>query len=164
MRTTIGLFMVAAFVGCGASPVTSDSQTDVRANSGGSQSKALTLQLDIPTPTPAGKPISLKLTLQNTSNEPVQVYLGGRPPYDFIVTSANGAELWRWSEGQVVQAILEVKTLGAREELMYDVDWALQDQSGKPLSPGTYLVRGAINLDPPERLETAPKQLVIASP
>ena len=43
---------------------------------------------------PYGETVSLKL--RNISDEPVQFFTGGRPPHDFVVTMADGAEIWNW--------------------------------------------------------------------
>ena len=89
---------------------------------------------------------------------------GGRPPSDFVVTAENGAEVWRWSEGQVIQMILERKKLNPGEEIEYATEWSQADNAGDRVPPGSYLVKGLLNLDPPETLETAFQPLTIAPP
>ena len=72
---------------------------------------ALTLGLEVPASVRIGTPVSLKVTVQNTNKRPVALTLGGRPPYDVVVTTPDGQEVWRWSHGEAIQAILERKTL-----------------------------------------------------
>jgi hypothetical protein len=103
----------------------------------------------------------LKLKVKNVSQRPVEQALGGRPCYDFIVSKPDGTEVWRWSRGQVVQDILELKTLQAGEELEFAGEWKQRDNDGNAVPAGKYLVRGVLNADPPEKLETKPKPLTI---
>jgi hypothetical protein len=124
---------------------------------------ALTAQLELPTEVQVGKPVSLTFKLRNTRSHPVELILGGRPPYDFVITKEDGTEIWRWSQGQVIQFILEIKTLLPGEELEFATEWQQVTNAGAPVPPGTYWVWGIINLDPPEKLETEPTPLIITS-
>ena len=125
---------------------------------------SLELTLDVPSESQAGEPIPLTLILRNTGDQRVQVTLGGRPPSDFVVTTEDGTEVWRWSEGQAIQLILERRTLGPGEELEYAAEWSQTDSAGYRVSPGSYLLRGLLNFDPPEKMETASQTLAIVSP
>ena len=126
---------------------------------GGSGAPALTLGLEVPASVRVGTPVSFKVTVQNTSNRPVALTLGGRPPYDVVVTTPDGQEVWRWSHGEAIQAILELKTLKPGEALEFAAVWGQRDNAGTPVPAGTYWVRGVVNLDPPEQLATEPKPL-----
>jgi hypothetical protein len=121
---------------------------------------SLALQVDAPAEAPAGKPVQLRLTLTNTGKEPVEAVLGGRPPFDFVVTR-DGVESWRWSDDQAIQMILEVRTLQPGEKLEYQAKWLSQDEGGTPPSRRRYMVRGVLNMDPPENLETTPREVVL---
>jgi hypothetical protein len=125
----------------------------------GSGVPALTLELEVPASVRVGTPVSVKVTMQNTSNRSVALTLGGRPPYDVVVTTPDGQEVWRWSHGEAIQAILELKTLKPREALEFAAVWGQRDNAGTPVPVGTYRVRGMVNLDPPEQLATEPKLL-----
>ena len=46
--------------------------------------------LDVVSQVPYGETVRMKLTLQNVSNEQVKVALGGKPAYDFVVTTSDG--------------------------------------------------------------------------
>lgn len=128
---------------------------------GSAQSGSLALQLDAPAQARVGTTLRLKLTLTNTTKQQVQVMLGGRPPYDFVLTSADGAKTWRWSADTAVQMILETRTLKPGEELAYEAEWLVKDRSGDLPSPGRYLLRGVLNMDPPDTLETTARELVL---
>lgn len=125
------------------------------------QPPPLTLRLDAPTEARANAAIPLKLTLRNSGTEPAQVMLGGRPPYDFVIRAADGARVWRWSEGQAVQMILETRTLRPGEQIVYELQWTIKDREGAFLPPGRYRLRGMLNMDPPETMETAPQELAV---
>ena len=100
------LFILFMAVGCGDVSTVTPAQSD-----------SLILQLDAPAEASAGTAIPLKLTLRNSGKQPVSVMLGGRPPSDFVVIAPDGAEVWRWSTDQVIQAILEMKALQPGEQL-----------------------------------------------
>ena len=161
MKVARALVALVVVVGCaGASTVTPADQSDMPASA---QKGSLSLQLDAPSEAAVGQSVPLKLTLTNASKDPAQVMLGGRPPFDVIVTSADGAVIWRWSEGQAVQMVLEVRTLKPGEQIVFDAQWPATTSDKTPPSPGRYLVRGVLNMDPPEKLETTPKEIVLAS-
>ena len=130
---------------------------------GNPQSPSLALRLDAPKETPAAAAIPLKLTLRNTGTEPAQVMLGGRPPHDFVITSADGARTWRWSDGNAAQMILEMRPLKPGEQIAYDVEWVVKDRDGRSPPPGGYLIKGVLNMDPPDTLETAPAEFTITT-
>jgi hypothetical protein len=163
MRLGIPVVILCGLLsGCqGASTVTPlDGQTNMP---GSAQSDSLTLQLDAPNQSAVGTPVRLKLTLRNTTTQPIQVMLGGRPPYDFVVTTHDGIETWRWSKDQAIQAILEMRTLKPDELIEYEAEWSAKQNDGSPAPPGRYLMRAVLNMDPPEKLITTPRELVLTS-
>lgn len=151
MKSAAALVVLLFCSGC-------DSAVPVTANN--ASSGPLTLRLDVPQQLSAGMSMPVKLTLRNTSSQPVELTLGGRPPYDFVVTTEDGAEVARWSKENVSQAILEMQTLNAGDQLEYSVEWAPADGA---LRPGSYLVRGIVNLDPPGKIETASMPFRVSS-
>lgn len=148
--------LLLLFSACGGVPDITPVEGQTKSPSK-SQSGSLVLQLVAPAQVAAGKPVPLRLTLTNTGKEPAEAILGGRPPFDFIVTQ-DGREVWRWAEGQAIQMILETRTLGPGEKLEYSAEWP---STGAPPSPGRYLARGVLNMDPPEKLETSPQEIVV---
>ena len=63
---------------------------------------AIDYSLEAVSKSPYGDTVSMKLKLRNTSDEPVQFFTGGRPPHDFVVTTANGEEVWNWQCAKVI--------------------------------------------------------------
>lgn len=117
------------------------------------------LSLEAPDEVEAGQTVNLKLIWRNLTGQPVELTLGGRPAYDFVVTTDDGKEVWRWLEGQTVQDILEIKTVAPGQKLEFMLEWRPVDQAGVALAPGHYMVYGILNLEPPAALKTKPKAL-----
>ena len=128
----------------------------------GSGASALALGLEVPAGVHVGTPVSFKLTVQNTSNRPVTLTLGGRPAYDVVVTTPDGQEVWRWSHGEAIQQIIERKPLKPKETLEFAAVWGQRDNAGIPVPAGTYRVQGVVHLESPEQLHTEPKSLHIS--
>ena len=59
------------------------------------------------------------------------------------------------------QSILATKTLEPGEEVELTGEWEQVDNRGEPVPPGTYLVRGVGNMEPPEKLVTEAHELEI---
>jgi hypothetical protein len=165
MKLVSGLALVVLALGCDvASTLTPvEKQTGTPPPAGASQSGSLTLELTAPAQIQAGQPLPLKLAITNNGKEPAELELGGRPPHVFIVMTSAGTEVRRWSEREAVQMVLELRTLKPGERLEYDVEWIATDKDSKPLPPGSYLVRGVLNVNPPDKLETTPKEVVITA-
>lgn len=123
----------------------------------------LKMQLEIPAKAQVGESIPLKLKVKNTGWYPVELTLGGRPPYNFIVSNEHGSEIWSWTSENPMLLIIDVKTFPPREELEFATEWQQVDSWGNTIPPGTYLVKGVLNLEPPEILETESRQLIITS-
>lgn len=85
------------------------------------------LTLEAPDEVEAGQTVNLKLIWRNLTDKAVELTLGGRPPYDFVVTTHEGKEVWRWLAGQTVQDILEIKTVGPGQKLEFTLEWQLAD-------------------------------------
>jgi hypothetical protein len=119
------------------------------------------LSLEAPDEVEEGQTINLKLIWRNLTDKPIELTLGGRPPYDFVVTTNEGKEIGRWLAGQTVQDILEIKTVDPGQKLEFMLEWQPMDQAGAALAPGRYLIYGILNLEPPAALKTKPKPLII---
>jgi Intracellular proteinase inhibitor len=121
------------------------------------------LSLEAPDEVEAGQTVNLKLIWRNLTDQPIGLTLGGRPAYDFVVTTNEGKEIWRWLAGQTVQDILEIKTVDPGQKLEFMLEVQPVDQAGAALPPGNYLVHGILNLEAPAVLKTKPKPLIIRS-
>ena len=108
-----------------------------------------------------GETVGLKLSLRNVSDEPVRFYLGGRPPYDFVVSTAEGEQVWHWKCAKITIQPLDSETLAPGEELEFIGEWEQVDNRGEAVPPGAYLVRGVLDLYWPERLVTEARGLEV---
>ncbi len=107
--------------------------------------------------------IHLRLRVTNESGRRLVLTLSGRPAHNFLVTRADGTLVWEWLRGQVVQQILQQKTLEPGAELIFDATWPLVDVRGRRVSAGEYWVQGVLNLEPPQRLSTDPVPVRVPS-
>ena len=120
---------------------------------------AIDYSLEAVSKSPYGDTVSMKLKLRNTRHEPVQFSMGGRPAHDFVITTADGEEVWNWQCAKIILFPLDRKILEPGEELEFTGEWEQVDNRGKPVPPGTYLIRGVLKMESPERLVTPPHKL-----
>ena len=120
---------------------------------------AIDYSLEAVSKSPYGDTVSMKLKLRNTRHEPVQFFMGGRPAHDFVITTADGEEVWNWQCAKIILFPLDRKILEPGEELEFTGEWEQVDNRGKPVPPGTYLIRGVLKMESPERLVTPPHKL-----
>ena len=123
---------------------------------------AIDFSMDAPSQISYGDTVRIKLTLRTVGDAPV-TYSHGRPPYDFdLVVSTSGGELvWYWKCGKIWPASLHYRTMEPGEEVEFTGDWEQVDNRGEPVPPGTYLVRGVLEMDGPEAFVTAPMELEV---
>ena len=81
------------------------------------------------------------------------------PPHDFIITTADGEEVWNWQCARVRQLPLDGGTLLPGEKLEFVGEWEQVNSRGEPVPAGDYLIRGVLNMESPERLVTPPHEL-----
>jgi len=111
---------------------------------------------------PYGDTVFLKLKLRNTSYKPIRFFTGGRPPHDFIITTADGEEVWNWHCARVRELPLVENTLLPGRKLEFVGEWEQVDNRGEPVPAGDYLIRGVLKMESPERLVTPPHELRIS--
>lgn len=124
----------------------------------------LRLTLEVPQQAQAGQSVPLKLRIENISGKVLNLTVG-YAPYDFIVTTPDGTEVWRWSYGKVFPLAATSLTLQPEEVKEYSETWDQLDNEGYPASPGTYIVRGFFRRAQQENLfeteQSEPLQLII---
>lgn len=122
--------------------------------------RAIDYSLEVVSQADYGETVSMKLTIKNSSDAPVQFYTG-RPPHDFVVATVHGQEVWHWRCGKTFPAILEEINLEPGEELVLVGEWEQMDNWGEPVPAGTYLIRGMLILEPAGILATPPQELEV---
>jgi hypothetical protein len=86
----------------------------------------------------AGEPIALTLGVKNPTDLAVTLRFATGQRYDFVIESAAGAEVWRWSAERAFTQVLGEQIVPPGWELNYNETFA-----GR-LAPGTYRVRGIV--------------------
>ena len=123
--------------------------------------RAIDYSLEVEDQASYGETVQMKLKLRNVSDDPITFYLGGTPPHDFVVSTPEGEQVWHWMCAKFTLSIMNIKTLEPGEEVELTGEWEQVDNRGEPVPPGTYLVRGVGNMEPPEKLVTPPHELEI---
>ncbi|MCY4415785.1 MAG: META domain-containing protein, partial [Chloroflexi bacterium] len=115
---------------------------------------AISYSLEAPSQVAYGETVHMNLTLRNISDEPSQFYMGGIPAHDFAVATADGENIWRWQCRQIILGLMGGETLEPGEELELSGQWEQVDHRGEPVPAGTYLIRGILEMEHPEKLVT----------
>ena len=135
------------------------------APSSGVEADSLRFEIDVPPEVRLGEPVPVQLCLTNATDQPITVYLQGRPTaFDILVTDNAGAKVWRRLEGHVIAAILGIRMLEPGELISFEDVWPQRDDGGKPVGPGTYSIVGLLPTDGPEPLRTGPKRIEVITP
>jgi hypothetical protein len=123
---------------------------------------AVRLRLVVPAEARVGRPVPLTLRVENTSDGAIDLYLRGREiAFDVVVSRTDGGVVWRRLEGEVIPAIIQLKTLPPREALELRAEWNQRTNQSRRAGPGLYSVRGVLLTDAPTPLETAAVELRI---
>lgn len=62
---------------------------------------------------------------------------------------------------KIIVMPLNVASLQPGEEMEFVGEWEQVNNRGEPVPPGTYFIRGALNMEPPDRLLTPPRKLQV---
>ena len=73
--------------------------------------RAVEYSLEVVDQASYGETVSMKLTLRNVSDKPVDFLTGGRPPHDFVVSTPDGEQVWHWKCAKIIQLPLDNQTL-----------------------------------------------------
>jgi len=106
---------------------------------------SLSLELAVPSTGRQDDSVRFTLRIKNQRNEPLDLYLRGREStLDVIVAQPGGAVVWHRMEGEIIPAIVHVRTLAAQELLEITASWNLRTKQGTPVAPGEYTARGLL--------------------
>jgi hypothetical protein len=108
----------------------------------------LRLETDVPAEVPQGQDVPITLRAMNAGTTPLELYLMGRSvTFDVTVSRPDRAVVWRRLEGQTLPMILQLRVLAPGETLSLRHDWDQRTTRGQIVSPGTYVVQGALLTD-----------------
>jgi hypothetical protein len=113
------------------------------------------LHLLVPARVHQGEPVRFTLRIVNAGDRPATVYLQGRPPaFDLVVHDAVGRIVWRRLAGTTLLMVLGIRELAPGESLEFADVWPQQDQSGRPVPPGSYRLAGIVPGEPGKELRS----------
>ena len=122
------------------------------------------VSLEAPRTAASGTPVPITIRVKNETAAPLDLYLRGRDvTFDIMVADSTGDVVWRKLEGEVTQAILQLKTLAPGEVMELSHTWDQRSQRGSPVPPGKYTVRGSVLTDGSASLRSSPAVLEITS-
>jgi hypothetical protein len=142
-----GFVLAAVAIACrpGSSPDHAARPPAAEALVTGGAGDSLELSLAGPAEVPAGHRVHFTFQARNTASRPLGLYLLGRTPtLDVEVSRPTGDPVWRRLEGEVIPAILQVRTLAPGERLAAEVDWDQRTRTGAPARPGEYVARARL--------------------
>jgi hypothetical protein len=94
--------------------------------------------------------VPLVFRVANAGRASVTLQLLGRTPTaDFRVSDAGGRQIWSRLRGQIALGALRLYPLAPGKALTFRHTWSQRSDSGKPVPPGEYLVRGVLLTDQP---------------
>lgn len=103
-----------------------------------------------------GHPVPIVLRLANVSDRAVEAhFLGRRIAFDIVVTTSDGAIVWRRLGEEAGQSILQIRTLGPGETIEWRDSWV-------PKAPGRYRLQGVLPSDDPEPRRTSWVEIVVS--
>lgn len=124
--------------------------------------EGVVVAVEVPTSVAVGNPVPIKVRLSNTTSSPQDLYLRGREiTFDIAVTDSAGDAVWRRLEGEVIQAIIQLRTLAPNETIELTHTWDQRSQRGERVPPGRYTLRANILTDGQTALASNEATLVI---
>lgn len=111
-------------------------------------SDSLELTLVVPERIRHGQSVPIRLRGRNLSGRVLDLYLRGRATtLDVLVTASDGAVVWQRLAGEIIPAIIHVRTLGPGEAFEAEVTWDQRTREGRLVAPGRYLLQGMLLTD-----------------
>jgi hypothetical protein len=106
---------------------------------------SLEVELLVPASIRPGDPVPLRLRVRNGSGRALDLYLRGRSTtFDVIVTSADGNVVWQRLEGEMLPAIVHLRTLEPGGQFEVEAVWDQRTRDGQRVAPGAYTARGLL--------------------
>lgn len=104
----------------------------------------------------------LVFTITNTARVSVTLQLLGRTPTaDFQVSDSRGRTIWSLLRGETLLGALRLFPLDAGKGLSFRQVWNQRTDTGSPVAPGEYLIRGVLLTDDPKGMASPPARLRI---
>lgn len=91
----------------------------------------------------SGDEVPLAMVVRNTGNRSLTIPFRGEQQFDFQVLD-RGRAVWNWSANRSFARRASSLTLNPGEEIQFSTRWNGETDSGDPLPPGRYTVRGIL--------------------
>ena len=108
----------------------------------------------------SAKEVTFELAVHNPGDVAETISLASAKTHDFVLTSSNGAEVWRASHGRFFAQMLTELTLAPGETRHFTSTWNQQCADGTAATAGEYRVEGFLSAAPP-RTAGSPVTLTI---
>jgi hypothetical protein len=108
----------------------------------------LRVSADAPAEVRVGEPVPITLRLENVGDRPLDLYLRGRTiAFDVVVRRDDGSVVWQRLEGEIIPAIIQQVSIGARETFELRTEWDQRTGTGLPVESGRYFVQALLPTD-----------------
>jgi hypothetical protein len=112
------------------------------------ESDSLRVSLGVPESAVQDDIVPVTFRAENISTRTLTMYLLGRTPtLDVRVTNADGVEVWRRLEVELVPSILRVETLQPGGAVIVTEMWGLRTRLGESITPGRYSISAELVLE-----------------
>ena len=112
---------VMIWAGCGAPPPAAQAPV-----LGTPDSLAMALEVEV-----GADSVQLTLHVTNPTRNPIPLEFGSAQRFDFMVLSAAGAEVWRWSADRAFAQVVSTDTAAADASRRYQAVWRPGQQTGR---------------------------------
>jgi hypothetical protein len=91
--------------------------------------------------------VKLNFSLQNVSGKDQQISQGSGHKYDIFIYNEQNEKVYDWSINKAFTQALIVRDLNKNEKLIFNEEWNLNDNKGKPVPSGNYLIVVKVMID-----------------
>ena len=106
---------------------------------------SLAIELAAPAEVSAGEPVRFTILVGNRGATPLDLCLRGRSiTVDVEVRRADGALAWRRLAGEIIPAILHLRTLAPGVRIEVGAVWDQRTDRSTAVGPGEYVARGLL--------------------
>ncbi len=156
VATALLTLVATAAAGCGADQdpsvggASAPASTSGTAPGSGAAAAELALAVEVTEGPVAGGAVRWRLTVINGTGADVTLSFTSSQQGEVVLTSADGVEAYRWSDGMVFAQALTQTELAARAEVTFELTGLLD------VEPGTYALEAGVTSDPapaPARLD-----------
>lgn len=126
-----------------------------------STADSLSLELVATSPVRFGEKVRFTLRAQNLSGRRLDLYLRGRISLFDVVVRRDKEVVWQRLEGEIIPAIVHVKTVAPKERWELSAEWDQRTKDGTAVGAGEYSAQGLLLVEgEPLATPVAPLRIV----